>query len=55
MQIPWYSKWRSAVAFSFFAMLLAASAQARDMDGDGIQDASDNCPLAGNAMQLDRD
>ncbi|MEL7450958.1 MAG: choice-of-anchor D domain-containing protein [Pseudomonadota bacterium] len=55
MQIPWFSKWRSAIAFSFLVTLSAAGAQARDMDSDGIPDASDNCPFAGNAMQVDGD
>jgi formylglycine-generating enzyme required for sulfatase activity len=46
---------RSLVIASFVALAAAPSALAQDSDGDGVPDASDNCPLVPNANQADCD
>jgi formylglycine-generating enzyme required for sulfatase activity len=46
---------RSLVVASFVALAAAPSALAQDSDGDGVPDASDNCPLVPNANQADCD
>jgi formylglycine-generating enzyme required for sulfatase activity len=46
---------RSLVVASFMALAAAPSALAQDSDGDGVPDASDNCPLVPNANQADCD
>jgi formylglycine-generating enzyme required for sulfatase activity len=40
---------------AFLALAIAPAARAQDADGDGIADASDNCPLVANANQSDCD
>ena len=40
---------------AFLALAIAPAARAQDADGDGIADASDNCPLVANADQSDCD
>jgi formylglycine-generating enzyme required for sulfatase activity len=46
---------RSLVVASLVALAAAPSALAQDSDGDGVPDASDNCPLVPNANQADCD
>jgi formylglycine-generating enzyme required for sulfatase activity len=46
---------RSLVVASVVALAAAPSALAQDSDGDGVPDASDNCPLVPNANQADCD
>jgi formylglycine-generating enzyme required for sulfatase activity len=40
---------------ALLALAIAPAARAQDADGDGIADASDNCPLVANADQSDCD
>src|SRR5262249_21946682 len=44
-----------AVAAAFVALLAAGPAWSLDSDGDGIDDASDNCIAVANPDQLDGD
>ncbi|RLS92789.1 MAG: hypothetical protein DWI12_10570, partial [Planctomycetota bacterium] len=50
---------RSALAAFTYAtlctLLCAAPVYAQDGDGDGVRDASDNCPLIANPTQSDCD
>jgi formylglycine-generating enzyme required for sulfatase activity len=45
----------SALAACAAALALAPTARAQDSDGDGVSDATDNCPLIANANQSDCD
>jgi formylglycine-generating enzyme required for sulfatase activity len=45
----------SALAACAAALALAPTARAQDSDGDGVPDATDNCPLIANANQSDCD
>jgi len=44
-----------SVSVCALALLAAAPAWAQDADGDGVPDASDNCPLVANPTQSDCD
>ena len=46
---------RTLLAAFLLALVPAVPALAQDADGDGIPDASDNCPLIANATQADCD
>jgi len=46
---------RTLLAAFLLALVPAVPALAQDADGDGIPDASDNCPLVANATQADCD
>ena len=46
---------RSVLSVCALALLAAAPAWAQDADGDGVPDASDNCPLVANPTQSDCD
>jgi hypothetical protein len=43
------------IIFSMIILLFSGAAFAQDGDGDGIDDAADNCPLVSNADQADVD
>ena len=45
----------AALVLLVFALLAPTSLWAGDADGDGIDDAGDNCPLISNPQQLDSD
>ena len=46
---------RPALALLVLLLAVAGSARAADSDGDGFDDALDNCPLEPNASQWDTD